>query len=60
MQSKTPGIVLLAFCGWGTVQAQVPQNGLDVQHYRFAVQIGDSNNIIRGNATVNIKFIKDV
>lgn len=33
---------------------------LDVQHYRFAIQLNDSNNIIKGEATITIKFKQDV
>ncbi len=40
--------------------AQVPQNGLDVQHYRFAVEINDSNDMVHAVALVTTKFTKDV
>lgn len=33
---------------------------IDVQHYRFEVYLNDSNNIIKGNATITIKFIQSV
>jgi len=33
---------------------------IDVQHYRFAVQLNDSNNIIKGDATITIKFKQNV
>ena len=33
---------------------------LDVQHYRFAIQLNDSNNIIRAEAQITIKFLQDV
>jgi aminopeptidase N len=33
---------------------------LDVQHYRFALQLNDSNNIIKGEATITIKFKQNV
>ncbi len=33
---------------------------LDVQHYRFAIQLNDSNNIIKAEAQITIKFLQDV
>jgi aminopeptidase N len=33
---------------------------LDVQHYRFAIELNDSNNIIKGEAQITIKFLQDV
>jgi len=33
---------------------------LDVRHYRFAIQLNDSNNIIKGEATITIKFKQNV
>ena len=38
----------------------MPQNGLDVQHYRFAVEINDSNDMVHAVALVTTKFTKDV
>src|SRR5262245_26763141 len=29
---------------------------IDVQHYRFAIRLNDSNNIILGQATITIRF----
>ncbi|SDE74625.1 Peptidase family M1 [Mucilaginibacter pineti] len=40
-------------------KAQVPGASIDVQHYTFALQLNDDNNNIKGQATVDIKFIKD-
>jgi len=40
--------------------AQIPANGLNIQHYRFAVQLSDSNNIIKGVATITTRFTKAV
>ncbi|MDB4921301.1 M1 family metallopeptidase [Mucilaginibacter sp.] len=39
-------------------KAQVPT--FDVQHYRFAIQLNDANDTIKGQAKVRIKFLKDV
>jgi len=33
---------------------------LDVQHYRFAIDLNDSNNIIKGEAQITIKFWQDI
>jgi aminopeptidase N len=40
-------------------QAQVPGSGIDAQHYTFAIQLNDANNIIKGEATIDVKFLKD-
>src|SRR5476649_380198 len=41
-------------------KAQVPGSAIDVQHYTFAIQLNDENNNIKGDATIDIKFLKDV
>jgi aminopeptidase N len=33
---------------------------IDVQHYRFAVELNDSDNMIKGEAAITIKFIQPV
>ena len=38
--------------------AQQPDTAIDVQHYKFALQLNDANNNINGNATVTLKFLK--
>src|SRR3954454_20272866 len=35
-------------------------SALDVQHYAFSIQLNDSNNIIKGEATITIKFTQNV
>jgi aminopeptidase N len=40
--------------------AQIPANGLDVQHYQFTIQLNDSNNIIKCEAIIATKFTKAV
>lgn len=40
--------------------AQIPKNGLDVQHYIFKLRLNDSNNIIKGDAQITTKFTRDV
>ncbi|WP_184550201.1 M1 family metallopeptidase [Mucilaginibacter sp. FT3.2] len=41
-----------------SAKAQVPGSAIDVQHYTFALQLNDDNNNIKGEATVDIKFLK--
>ena len=43
-----------------SLAAQIPANGLDVQHYRFEVELNDNNNSIKGQAAVTVKFTKPV
>ncbi|MEO8821387.1 MAG: M1 family metallopeptidase [Ginsengibacter sp.] len=38
--------------------AQMPMNGLDVQHYSFFIRLNDSNNIIQGKAIITTGFLK--
>ncbi|HEY6977373.1 MAG TPA: M1 family metallopeptidase [Chitinophagaceae bacterium] len=33
---------------------------LDVQHYRFSIQLNDSNNVIKAEAQIVIRFLQDV
>jgi aminopeptidase N len=40
-------------------KAQVPGAVIDVQHYNFALQLTDVNNNIKGQATVDVKFLKN-
>jgi len=51
-------LVFLVFIN--AAQAQIPRNGLDVQHYLFAVEINDSNNIIHCDASITTRFTKAV
>lgn len=41
------------------VKAQVPGAVIDVQHYNFALQLTDVDNNIKGQATVDVKFLKN-
>lgn len=55
------GVFLFAFyCGIFSVAAQVPQNGLDVQHYRYEVALNDSTNMISCTAAITVQFTKEV
>lgn len=40
--------------------AQLPTNGIDVQHYSFSIILNDSNNLIAGKAAITTKFTKQV
>jgi aminopeptidase N len=41
-----------------TTQAQIPGSAIDVKHYKFALQLNDDNNSIKGQAAVTIQFAK--
>ncbi|MCR8557518.1 M1 family metallopeptidase [Mucilaginibacter sp. BJC16-A38] len=43
-----------------SLKAQNTEPAFDVQHYRFAIQLTDANDTIKGQAKVRIKFLKDV
>ena len=48
--------LLLASC---FVFAQQPNPAIDVQHYSFEIRLNDSNDIIKGKATIVVKFMQD-
>jgi aminopeptidase N len=43
-----------------SIKAQVPGSAIDVQHYNYAIQLNDENNNIKGEATISVKFLKNV
>lgn len=43
-----------------SLAAQIPINGLDVQHYHFELELNDNNNNIKGEAAITVKFTKPV
>lgn len=43
-----------------SAKAQQPGAPIDVQHYKFALQLNDADNNIKGQATVQVKFLKTV
>lgn len=45
--------------GLGITKAQSLGAAIDVQHYNFALQLNDANNVIKGEATIAVKFLKD-
>jgi len=52
-------LIIIPFFYNSLLFAQIPQNGLDVKHYRFSVELNDSNNIIKGNAQITTGFTKN-
>ncbi len=55
-------LILAIFILLGSLQskAQVTFPAIDVQHYTFAISLNDQDDVIKGVATVDIKFINDV
>lgn len=51
-------IVTCLFCF--SAKAQAPGATIDVQHYNFALQLNDADNSIKGDATIAVKFLKNV
>ena len=41
-----------------SANAQVPGSAIDVQHYNFAIQLNDKNDIIEGKANITVKFLQ--
>lgn len=60
MHKYTIALLATSFLFSFSAKAQVPGLPIDVQHYTFALQLNDADNNIKGEATVAIKFIKDV
>ncbi len=54
-----PPAVAIAPPSAGTLDTYPRQPGVDVQHYAFALELTDSSDEIRGEATVTIRFTKD-
>ncbi len=50
--------LLFIFAGL-SAQAQVPDATIDVQHYSFNLQLNDADNVIKGQAEIQLKFLKD-
>src|ERR1700761_2678292 len=42
-----------------SAHAQVPGAIIDVQHYSFNLQLNDADNVIKGQAEIHLKFLKD-
>ena len=41
-----------------SANAQVPGAAIDVQHYSFAIQLNDKNDIIEGKTDITVKFLQ--
>jgi len=59
LQKKILSSIFLACCS-SFLFAQMPDNGLDVQHYAFHISLNDSNNIIYGKALVTTGFTENI
>lgn len=52
---------LLSFAISLTAQNQIPRLGqIDIQHYRFALALSDTTNVIRGEAQIRVKFLQEL
>jgi aminopeptidase N len=65
VQTKKAGKLHLYFLflllfGCFSAKAQSSFPAIDVQHYRFAIQLNDINDTIKGQAKIRIRFLKDV
>jgi aminopeptidase N len=52
-------LLLLVLICWKPVWAQLPDAVADVRHYNFSVQLSDENNVIKGEATVDVRYLKN-
>jgi aminopeptidase N len=55
--------ILLLFIAIGfivTAQAQRPGAAIDIQHYTFSIALSDTSDLVKGNATIEVSFIKEV
>ncbi|WP_448698280.1 M1 family metallopeptidase [Mucilaginibacter sp. AW1-3] len=57
MRIGLPFCVLLML-GKGAM-AQLPEAVADVRHYEFKLQLNDENNIIKGNATIDVRYLNN-
>jgi aminopeptidase N len=52
-------LTFILLCSF-SAKAQIQFPAIDVQHYDFGIQLNDANDTIKGQATVKIKFLKNV
>jgi aminopeptidase N len=45
---------------FSSARAQSPGATIDVQHYGFAIQLNDADDVIKGRTDISLKFLKDV
>ena len=53
-------LILIGLLGSLSAFGQMPLPGIDVQHYNFAITLGDESDTVKGEATVEIKFLDDL
>ena len=58
MNKKFFALLLILNISFATFAQLNP--AVDVQHYRFDIDLNDSNNIIKGEAQITVKFLNDV
>lgn len=51
--------IAFLFCLYKSAAQPLPDTSIDVQHYIFKLNINDTNNIIKGEATITVKFLHD-
>ncbi|RZA02976.1 MAG: M1 family peptidase [Sphingobacteriaceae bacterium] len=56
---KKTGTLLIVLLNFLFAFAQPPGATIDVLHYSFALQLNDTDNSIKGEATIAVKFLKD-
>jgi len=59
MRKISLSLLVIATLSCLSVKAQVVGSAIDVQHYAYALQVNDENDNIKGEATIDIKFLKD-
>jgi aminopeptidase N len=56
---KSHFLLFIAIISSSFLYAQLPTNGLDVQHYAFNIALNDNTNIIKGKAIITTSFTKN-
>ncbi|WP_428328204.1 M1 family aminopeptidase [Mucilaginibacter sp.] len=59
MYKAFSSFVALSLISCLSLKAQTAAPVIDVQHYSFAIRINDDNDVIKGEAIVKVKFLKD-
>lgn len=54
---KITALAIVILFTLNKIYAQVPGSAIDVQHYRFALELNDANNIIKGKTTITLKAL---
>lgn len=53
-------LFLCLFVFFSSARAQAPGATINVQHYGFAIQLNDADDVIKGRTDISLKFLKDV